>query len=101
MEDSELLEKIEVYHDLSPYNTAVKTEKSVTFTANGNRGESYAAVGALQQDTVLEAEIQGQTKVGYPARAILKFRDKTADNSKQTESFLHREQPEPVRWRLL
>lgn len=88
MSDDDLLKKVAVYDDLSPYNTASKVEGGIRFEAKGNKGETYIPVGSLQQNTVLEAEVSEQNKSGYTASAILKFRDKTADNSRATGIFL-------------
>ena len=88
MSDPDLLDKVDVYHDLAPYNSAQKVTGGIKLNANGDRGESYINAGALKQDTVLEATITEQTVSGYTASAILKFRDKSVNNAKSNGIYL-------------
>lgn len=88
MNDAELLQKVSIYDDLKPYNSVEKIDGGISFSGNGDRGETYVSVGRLQQDTVLEAEITEQSVKNYTASALLKFRDKTADNTKSNGIYL-------------
>ena len=82
------LENATIYHDMAPYNTVTEVPGGIQFSANGTKGESFVKVCDLQQDMVLEATVTEQTSKNYTASSLLKFRDKTADNSKSNGIFL-------------
>lgn len=88
MDDPDLLDKLNIYADMSARHTVEQTEGGIRLTSGANKGETYISAGSLQQDTVIEAEISEQVKKGYTASAILKFRDKTADNSRTNGVYL-------------